>query len=426
MSMLKSLFKKKPKKLNPVTHRKREPQRYEQEKERAKSKNTQDRVKLARNPKTHLEILYYLAEDDDAQVRRAVASNPATPVQVSENLAKDVDTDVKINLIQRLSALLPALSEEQHAHLYAFAVQALGVLALDEVLKVRLALTSVLKDHAYAPPEVAKQLARDMERQVSEPILRYCAALSDQDLLDILTEHPSDWVAEAVASRVVVEEPVSDGVIDTKSRPGGQALILNKGAKISEATMHKIIEIARETPEWHKPLALRKHLSRDIIQDIMVFIDKSLHSMILNKTDFDPETRKTIRKTVTRRMGFLVDKDGSRIDPRLKAKKLFKQEQLDDDAVGDALALREYDFVMYSLSLKTGLNENMVKHILDTKSAKAATALVWKAGLGMRLALEVQKQILKLAPRDLLYPRAGADYPLSEEDMNWQIEFFTD
>lgn len=424
--MIKSLFKKRPKELTPVVHRKREPERYEQEKQKARSKNAGEREKLARNPKTHLEILYYLAEDEDAQVRRAVAANPATPVQVSENLAKDEDIDVKLHLIKRLGALLPALSEEQHAHLYAFAVQALGVLALDEVLKVRMALTSVLKDHAYAPPEVAKQLARDIEREVSEPILRYCAALSDEDLLDILSEHPSDWVVEAIASRVSVEEPVSDSVINTESRPGGRALILNKGAKISEATMHKIIEIARETPEWHKPLALRKHLSRDIIQDIMVFIDKSLHSLILNKTDFDKETRLMIRKTVTRRMGFLVDKDGSRIDPRLKAKKLFKQEQLDDDAVGDALALREHDFVIYALSLKTGLDETMVRHILDTKSAKAATAMVWKAGLGMRLALEVQKQLLKLAPRDLLCPRAGSDYPLSEEDMTWQIEFFTD
>lgn len=424
--MLKTLFKKKQKTLTPVVHRKREPVRYEQEKKQAKSDKMAERIKLARNPKTHLEILFYLAEDNDARVRRAVASNPATPVQVSESLAKDMDTDVKLGLIERLGALLPALTEEQHAHLYAFAVQALGVLALDEVLKVRLALTSVLKDHAYAPPEVAKQLARDVEREVSEPILRYCAALSDDDLLEILGEHPDDWVVEAVASRASVEEPLSDGVVKTKSKPGGKALIMNKGATISEHTMHKIIAIARETPEWHKPLALRKHLSRDIIQDIMVFIDKSLHSMILNKTDFDAETRKTIRQTVGRRMRFLVDKDGSRIDPRLKAKKLFKQEQLDSDAVGDALALREFDFVIYSLSLKTGLTEDMVKHILDTKSAKATTALVWKAGLCMRLALEIQKQILKLAPRDLLYPRAGSDFPLSEADMEWQIEFFTE
>lgn len=424
--MLKKLFQKKPKKLTPVTHRPRDKDKYEAEKNVAKSTSSDARVKLARNPKTHLEILFYLADDEDVRVRRAVAANPATPVQVSENLAKDVDIDVKVSLIERLGALLPALSEEQHAHLYAFAVQALGVLALDEVLKVRLALTSVLRDHAYAPPDIARQLARDVEREVSEPILRYCAALSDEDLLDILSEHPDDWVVTAVASRGVVDEPVSDGVIETGSQPGGRALLSNKGAKISDETMHKIITIARETPEWHKPLALRKHLSRDIIQDIMVFIDKSLHKMVLNNTDFDSETRKMVRETVGRRMGFLVGKDGGRIDPRLKAQKLFKQEQLDDDAVGDALALREYDFVIYALSLKTGLDEAMVKHILDTKSAKALTALVWKAGLGMRLALEMQKQMLKLSPRDLLYPRAGSDFPLSEEDMQWQIEFFTD
>ena len=45
---------------------------------------------------------------------------------------------VKIALIKRLTGLLPDLSQDQYAHLYAFAAQALGILALDEVLKVRL------------------------------------------------------------------------------------------------------------------------------------------------------------------------------------------------------------------------------------------------------------------------------------------------
>ena len=426
MDFLKNLFGSKLKPLEPVTDRSRDKEQYEKEKKGARSEDVKQRRKIAKNPKTHLEILYYLAEDQDIEVRRAVAANPSTPVQVSEALAKDTDTDVKIRLAYRLAALLPALSEEQHAHLYAFAAQALGVLALDEVLKVRLALTSVLQDHAYAPPKVALQLARDIERKVSEPILRHCSVLSDDDLMDILKEHPDDWVVEAIASRDIVQEPVSDGVIDTKSKPGGKALLLNKGAEISEETMHRIVDIARETPEWHRPLALRKHLPKNIILDIMMFVDKALRSLILNNTDFDKETRETIRATVTRRMGFLVDNDGGRIDPRLKAKKLYKQDQLDEDAVGDALALREYDFVSYSLALRSELPEETVKHIVATKSAKAITALVWKAELPMRLAFEMQKKWLNLSPRDLLYPRGGENFPLSETDMKWQIEFFTD
>ncbi len=41
-----------------------------------------------------------------------------------------------------------------------------------ELLKIRKALASTLKDHAYTPPKVAGQLARDVEREVSESTVR--------------------------------------------------------------------------------------------------------------------------------------------------------------------------------------------------------------------------------------------------------------
>src|SRR5690606_18217495 len=124
--------------------------------------------------------------DPDANVRQEVARNKSTPLQVAQALAQDKDDTVRLNLAERLTALLPHLSESQHSQLYIFTAEALGTLALDEVLKIRVALSSALKDTGNAPPKVVGQLARDVERVVSEPILRYCAALQDDDLLDIL------------------------------------------------------------------------------------------------------------------------------------------------------------------------------------------------------------------------------------------------
>ncbi len=37
------------------------------------------RMRLASNPESPAEILYFLAEDTEIEVRRAVAENPATP-----------------------------------------------------------------------------------------------------------------------------------------------------------------------------------------------------------------------------------------------------------------------------------------------------------------------------------------------------------
>ena len=306
--MFNKLFKKSPKADLSLFKQKRDPQRYEAERELARSDNSKDRLKLAKSPQTHLEILYYLADDQDKKVRLAVASNPATPVHVSETLARDTEVDVRLALMKRLVTLLPDLSEKQYAHLYAFSVQALGILALDEVLKVRLALASALRDEAFAPPEVVNQLARDLERKVSEPILKLCAAVSDEVLIDILIQHPDDWVIESIAGRQNLSSDVTGAIVKTKHVKGGRVLIENASAKISDETLDLIIDQARETPEWHKPLAIQTHLPARVITTILDFVDKSIHKLIFNRSDLDAETRQDLMDTVKRRIGFMVDK----------------------------------------------------------------------------------------------------------------------
>lgn len=409
-----------------VQKQERDPVRYEAERTRAKSKSVKDRLNLAKDPKTHLEILYYLADDQDKKVRRAVAGNPSTPVHVSEALASDEDVDVKIALIKRLTALLPDLSQDQYAHLYAFAAQALGILALDEVLKVRLALSSALKDELYAPPEVAAQLARDLEREVSEPILKFCSAVSNEALIDILVQHPDDWVIEAIASRADLAQGVSTAVVNTQNTVAGRILIENESADISDEALDEILRIAPEKPEWHKPLALQTHLPARIMRQIIMFVDSSIQKLIFERTDMDDETRNELLDTVNRRVNFLVDEKGERITPPEKVKSLAKKGELNDDAIKDALALREYEFVYAALSHETKLDEEIVRKMINTGSAKAATAVVWKAGMKMRTALEIQKTLAKIPPRELLYPKNGDEYPMSANDLKWQVDFFSE
>ncbi len=57
-------------------------------------------------------------------------------------------------------------------------------------------------------------------------------------------------------------------------------------------------------------------------------------------------------------------------------------------------------------------------------SAKGMTAVTWKAGLSMRLAQQLQLRLARIAPGSVLKPAAGGKFPLSEDEMGWQIEFF--
>ena len=57
-------------------------------------------------------------------------------------------------------------------------------------------------------------------------------------------------------------------------------------------------------------------------------------------------------------------------------------------------------------------------------SAKGITALAWKAGLGMRVATQLQLRMGGIPPGDVLHARDGVDYPLTDEEMTWQLDFF--
>ncbi|MAE52176.1 MAG: hypothetical protein CMH27_10235 [Micavibrio sp.] len=421
ITLVKNLFKNKKKKGRGTSDSGSD---YQAQTEKLKSANEKERITLAKNTETQKEILYYLAESDPSpKVRKAVAGNKSTPMHASGILAQDSDQDVRLALAARLMDLLPDLSKDKHSQLYAFAVQALGTLALDEVLKVRVALSSTLKDHAHAPPKVAAQLARDVEREVSEPILRFCAALSDEDLLCILQSHPASWAIEAIAERSSVSAPVSLAVIETNDRPAGKALISNEGADMNDEVLHEIVGRAREFPEWHKPIATRSRLPASVVRELADFVDASVRDVLMAREDIDPELAEEVAAVFRRRMDFATeDGDNDRsIEERLK--NVLQDGRLNEETISDALAMRDHDFVNAAIARMIKTDSARVSRIFEMKAPKPIIALSWHAGLSMRMALQLQKDMGMVPPKELIYPRDGTDYPLSEDDINWQLEF---
>ncbi|PJB72491.1 MAG: hypothetical protein CO093_02910 [Alphaproteobacteria bacterium CG_4_9_14_3_um_filter_47_13] len=404
---------------------KRDPERYEREKALARSKDVKARVSLAGNTKTHQEILYYLAAHDAApDVKMALAKNAAMPMQASPILAGDANADVRYALAGRLVILLPELDQERHSQVYAFAVQALGMLALDEVLKIRKALASALQDYSETPPKIAGQLARDIEREVSEPILKFCTAVPDDVLLEILKDHPAAWAVQAIAGRKKVGRKVAQAVIDSDDMKGGAILIGNKGAEISAATLGQIIERARDYPEWQTHLAARANLTPKMAKTLAKFADREVLKLLQERADFDTETAEEIATVFRRRLDFAGEGDRQQdVPPYERVLKIAREDRLDEETLTDALAMRDRDFVCAALAYLAGTDEAIVARIFDMKAAKPVIALTWKAKLSMRFALRLQRELAHVQPKELVYPRDGTDYPLTYDELVWQLEF---
>jgi hypothetical protein len=87
------------------------------------------------------------------------------------------------------------------------------------------------------------------------------------------------------------------------------------------------------------------------------------------------------------------------------------------------MAARDREFLNHAVAKLAKIRPSQADQILSMQAPKPIVALCWKADLSMRLAFQVQKEIGHIQPKELIYPKDGSDYPLSEEDLEWQLEF---
>ncbi|MDR3517200.1 MAG: DUF2336 domain-containing protein [Azospirillaceae bacterium] len=378
------------------------------------------RESLAARPDIAPEFLFLLASDPSAAVRRTVAANAATPAKARRLLAADRDPDVRVILAQRLATVLSGSGTTMK-----LAVDLLDQLARDEASSVRQAVASALKDVACAPHSICVHLAQDIAQAVGEPILRYWIGLTDDDLLAIIADSPADWRLEAIAQRDQVGSSVVDAVYHAHHDPATKALIENPGAVLSPDTLRDMADDSARKGAWQEPLARRAHLPPAVALRLAEVVDEQVLTLLSRRRDFDAETVQEIRSVVRRRLDFNIHQDQGE-GPQQHAVRLYNAGMLDERTISDALAWADVTFVKVALVLLSQLPLDTVNSILGSGSAKAVTALAWKAGLSMRCALQLQLRVAKIEPKNVLNARMGVDYPLPAADLNRSLALFSE
>jgi uncharacterized protein (DUF2336 family) len=276
---------------------------YEQARELAASGDRSVREKLAKRTDLPPEILYYLADDDTASVRRAVAANAAAPHHTHMMLAEDKDSAVRCDLATKISRLLPDLSPDEHDKARQAADEALRALAQDQIVAVRQALAEALKDVAHAPPDVINTLARDAESAVAMPVLQYSPVLSDEDLIEIIRGGTAAGGLNAIARRKVVGEHVSDALATTNDSSAIADLLGNKGAQIREETLDRLIDQSADVTLWQTPLATRPRISPGAASKLAHVLADNVWQMFSRRTDLDPQTAAAVKDAMHQRLG---------------------------------------------------------------------------------------------------------------------------
>jgi hypothetical protein len=173
-------------------------------------------------------------------------------------------------------------------------------------------------------------------------------------------------------------------------------------------------------------VAARNNLPKEVAMELADYAEASVRDLLVKRSDFDEETIEEISTTFHRRMEFAVEADEEKTAQaggQSRAVRLFKDRALDEEVISDALGMRDKGFVTEAIALRAKISYSDVERIIEMKAAKPLIAICWKADLSMRMALRVQKELGHIPPKDLVYPKGGTDYPLSDEDLNWQLEF---
>lgn len=327
------------------------------------------------------DVLHFLAINGATATRSAVAANPAAGAKTNLALTNDREECVRSRLAEKIGRLLPGLFSSEEEHLRELTLATLNTLSLDKASAVRAALSEAVKHLECVPKQIVQRLARDVETIVALPVLEFSPVLDDDDILEILAAARANDVFCAVARRKGLSADAADAIVATLDTKAVATLIGNELAKLRKATLDKIVVRAAETAELHYPLVLRADLSSGLIRKLASFVGAALIELLADREGLDGETRAKLKSELKARI------EEKAVDRKAPVRELPKK--FDEAFVEAAADAGQRDSIVAALSKMGRIDADVVRKVLGSGSAKALTALAWRAGLGMRTAFKI-------------------------------------
>ncbi|GAB5389723.1 MAG: hypothetical protein Alpg2KO_26910 [Alphaproteobacteria bacterium] len=412
---------------------------YEQSKQILTGDDVEARRALALRTDVKPEILYYLVNDPDEQVRKNVSQNMASPRHADALLVHDSDCEVRQNIAHKLGEIVPSM-KSQPASMQALSNSLVETLAADAAAEVRKAVAETLCELDDVPVHVVQQLARDVEAAVAAPMLAKSPILTQDDLLEVIEGEATSAHLIAIAEREGISGNVCDALVRKGESDAISVMLSNNTAQIREDTLDVLLDEAEHHPEWHEPLVHRPRLPSNAVLRLSEFVAGSLIEVLVERTDMDRDTVMTMAEQVKSRLiesdeaaRNLADERGRTGGvSRSEAERAFYQQAeidfgngvLNEESLSGAMDRGEKPYVLAGLSLMTEFSPDIIAEIVDSQSPRAIVALCWSAELTMAFAVKLQTQLGRIESRACLKALHDGSYPLQDADMKWQLKYF--
>lgn len=246
----------------------------------------------------------------------------------------------------------------------------MGQVAFELEQSIREELAQRLAQENLAPHDLIVRLAKD-NISVAQPILENSQVLNDDDLVEITQSSSQDHMM-AMTRREDISETVSAALIDNGNSYVVEGVVKNSGAKISDTSMQRVVEISRDNENLHRPVLARPDLPFDLMQDMFDYVSMDLKQDILEHTkEIAPEKLNDMLQDVRAKF----DRKGklrSRVlsKPEVVVQSLEDKGQLTEQAMVSFIRKNKYAEFLVAFGKLADIDIKTAKRLAEDKTGE--------------------------------------------------------
>jgi acetyl esterase/lipase len=207
-----------------------------------------------------------------------------------------------------------------------------------------------------------------------------------------------------------------------------RALLANASAQIREVTLDALVARSVEHTDWHDPLVRRPSLSPRAAQMLSEIVATHLLEVLATRADLAPPLAEELRHRIAARL--VPDPcvaparhDMTADEALARAHALANSGELVEEAILEAARHGEARYATALLAVAADMPVSVIDRAASLRSSKGLVSLAWKAGFTMRAAVAMQTMLARLPPDAVLTARQDDSFPLSLDEMRWQLDF---
>lgn len=186
--------------------------------------------------------------------------SPETRIETMAKLVRDLETG--------------SLTQAERS----LALEVMHCFAADAQAAVREAVAWQIRNNPMLTEELAERLVKDVGR-VAFPLLRDCASLSDDLLLDVLAD-PDAGKHMAIAGRRTVSARVAGAIVETGNVAVVTTLLRNPGAEVTEPSLHRALDRFGRVRMVSEAAATRPGLPLAVVERLVAFVSDAVRTTL--------------------------------------------------------------------------------------------------------------------------------------------------